>query len=106
MPILRASGFIQVASISLPAGSYSLIWKGVVGGDSDGLGITCDMSNGSQNLDRFSHLSSDDFSLVTGSMVATVTLPSPGTVRVACATSRNGIEVGDVKILATAVALF
>lgn len=105
VPILRASGFMQVASIALPVGSYSLIWKGVVDGDSDGLGITCDLSNGSQILDRFSHLSSDDFSVVTGSMVATVTLSSPGTIRVACVTGRNGIEVSDVKLLATAVAL-
>ena len=109
VPILKAttdSSFIQVASISLPAGSYSLIWKGHVGGGSDGLGIICDLLNGSQILDRFSHTGFDDFNGVTGSMVATVTLPSPGTVRVACITSRNGIEVSDVKLLATAVTLF
>ena len=106
VPILKNSGYFQVASIPLPAGSYSVIWKGLVIGGSDGLSIGCDLSNGSQILDRFIHSIDVDSSLVTGSMVATVTLPSPGTVRVECVTSRNGIEVRDVKVLATAVTLF
>jgi hypothetical protein len=99
-----------VLNMDLPAGSWSLVAKGIFEGDiGEGPNVTCDLVHGAAVLDRTSIYDDGlDNARIPFSLVTMVTLPAPGAVRLDCRApvDSDGQEVGDTKILATAVASF
>jgi hypothetical protein len=104
--IPKNDGYHEATSMALPRGSYLLVAKGHAKGANDGLSVSCDLLNGVEVLDRGVVLSADGSGIQMLSLADLVEMPSDGTIRMACATSRDGIDVFDVKLVATAVTPF
>lgn len=97
-----------LVTLDLPAGTWSLVANGMSYNSDNGNAVTCDLMQGSAVLDRTGVFLRDTITFVPFSLVGIVTLPSVGSVRLACATTtgNDDQEVEDTKIVATAVTPF
>lgn len=102
------AGFHTVLSISLPAGTWSVVAKGIQGNSDGRNSVTCDLRYGDAVLDRTGAWLDEAISSIPFGLVTMVTLPAAGSIQLACSaiTGRDGQEVEDTKILATAVTPF
>ena len=95
-------GFHTVLTIDLPAGSWSLVAKGISLGLGGGNSVECDLRQGSAVLDT-TEVGTGADTEIPFTLVSMVTLAAPGPVQLACSTFGTVVGVDDPKILATAV---
>jgi hypothetical protein len=102
--VISDAEFHTIVSLDVPPGNYVIWANGFISLNGNSGGAYCRVFADSTHLiDTSAYLDDNEFASIPYSMLATVSLPSSGSVRVTCATTTDGVDAVENVLVAMRV---